>query len=131
VLFVSLHADPNSSYPCYSGYREERGTGAGRGFTINLPLSPGTGEQVYREVLAQALEGIRAFKPDFLVVSLGVDTAQGDPVGGLRLPVESFPRLGGLIAGLALPVLVVQEGGYSLRLAGPCVAGFLAGLSGR
>jgi len=131
VLFVSLHADPNSCYPCYSGYREERGTGEGRGCNLNFPLPPGTGEQAYREVLAQALEQIRAFHPDFLVVSLGVDTVQEDPVGGLRLPVESFPGLGGMIARLALPVLVVQEGGYSLRLSGPCVAGFLAGLSGR
>jgi acetoin utilization deacetylase AcuC-like enzyme len=80
-------------------------------------------------VLARALEEIRAFQPGFLVVSLGVDTVQGDPVGGLRLPVESFPVLGRMIAGLALPALAVQEGGYSLRLAGPCVAGFLTGLS--
>jgi acetoin utilization deacetylase AcuC-like enzyme len=131
VLFASLHADPNSCYPCYRGYREERGTGAGRGCNLNFPLPPGTGEQAYREVLAQALEEIRAFKPDFLVVSLGVDTVQGDPVGGLQLPAESFPGLGGLIACLELPVLVVQEGGYSLRLAGPCVSGFLTGLSRR
>jgi acetoin utilization deacetylase AcuC-like enzyme len=67
--------------------------------------------------------------PDFLVVSLGVDTVQGDPVGGLQLPVGSFPGLGAMIGSTALPVLVVQEGGYSLRLAGPCVAGFLTGLS--
>jgi acetoin utilization deacetylase AcuC-like enzyme len=63
------------------------------------------------------------------VVSLGVDTVLEDPVGGLQLPVESFPGLGGMIGSLAVPVLVVQEGGYSLRLAGPCVAGFLAGLA--
>ena len=129
VLFVSLHADPNSSYPCYSGYREQLGTGPGRGFNLNFPLPPGTEEKAYLAVLAQALEEIRAFQPDFLVVSLGVDTVQEDPVGGLRLPMESFPGMGGMIACLALPVLVIQEGGYSLRLAGPCVAGFLAGLS--
>jgi acetoin utilization deacetylase AcuC-like enzyme len=60
-----------------------------------------------------------------------VDTAQGDLVGGLQLPVESFPGLGRMIGSLALPVLVVQEGGYSLHQAGPCVAGFLEGLSAR
>ena len=129
VLFVSLHADPDSSYPCFSGYLGERGTGAGRDCNLNFPLPAGTGEPAYREVLARALQAIRAFKPDFLVVSLGVDTVQGDPVGGLRLPAESFPGLGRMIGSLALPVLVVQEGGYSLRLAGPCVAGFLTGLS--
>ena len=48
-------------------------------------------------ILAQALEAIRAFRPDFLVVSLGVDTVLEDPVGGLQLPVESFPGLGGMI----------------------------------
>ena len=131
VLFVSLHADPNSSYPCYSGYREEEGTGAGVGFNLNFPLPPGTTEQEYLDVLARALEAIRAFKPDFLVVSLGVDTVQGDLVGGLQLPLGSYPRLGAMIASLALPMLVVQEGGYSLRLAGPCVAGFLRGAGGQ
>jgi len=129
VLFASLHADPNSSYPCFSGYREERGTGPGMGCNFNFPLPLDAGETEYRAALAQALEEIRAFKPDFLVISLGVDSVQGDPVGGLQLPVESFSRLGGMIASLRLPALVVQEGGYSLRLAGPCVAGFLTGLS--
>jgi acetoin utilization deacetylase AcuC-like enzyme len=129
VLFVSLHADPNLSYPCFRGYSEERGTGAGLGFTVNFPLPLDADEQAYREALAQALGEIRAFRPDFLVVSLGVDTVQGDPLGGLQLPVESFPGLGRMIGSLALPVLVVQEGGYSLRWAGPCVTGFLAGLS--
>jgi acetoin utilization deacetylase AcuC-like enzyme len=129
VLFVSLHADPDSSYPCFSGYREERGAGAGLGFTFNHPLPAGAGEAGYRGELARALEEIQAFGPDHLVVSLGVDTVQGDPVGGLGLPVECFPELGRMIGLLGLPVLVVQEGGYSLRLAGPCAAGFLAGLS--
>jgi acetoin utilization deacetylase AcuC-like enzyme len=127
VLFASLHADPNSSYPCYSGYPEERGSGPGLGFNFNFPLPPGAGEEAYLSVLAQALEAIGSFKPDFLVVSLGVDTAQGDLVGGLHLLVESFPRLGARIASLGLPMLVVQEGGYSPQLAGRCVAGFLEG----
>ena len=114
--------------PASAAIREQRGSGAGLGFNHNFPLPPGTDLQSYRETLAEALEAIRAFRPDFLVVSLGVDTVMEDPVGGLQLPVESFPRLGGMIASLAVPVLVVQEGGYSLRLAGPCVAGFLMGL---
>jgi acetoin utilization deacetylase AcuC-like enzyme len=59
-----------------------------------------------------------------------VDTVLEDPVGGLRLPVDSFPGLGGMVGSLGVPVLVVQEGGYNLRLAGPCVAGFLTGLAG-
>jgi acetoin utilization deacetylase AcuC-like enzyme len=130
VLFASLHADPDTSYPCYSGYREQRGSAEGLGFNHNFPLPPGTNQEAYREILAQALEAIRAFRADFLVVSLGVDTVLEDPVGGLEVPVESFPGLGGMIGSLAVPVLVVQEGGYSLRLAGPCVAGFLAGLAG-
>ncbi len=129
VLFVSLHADPDFSYPCFSGYREERGTGAGLGFNSNFPLPAGTGETEYRGVLARALEEIRAFHPDFLVVSLGVDTVQEDPVGGLRLPPECFPELGRMVGSPGWPVLVVQEGGYSLRLAGPCAAGFLSGLA--
>ncbi len=128
VFFLSLHADPNGSYPCYSGYSDERGAGPGLGFTANFPLPPDADEGMYSSALEKALEEIRRYGPDFLILSLGVDTVDGDPIGGFRLPADSFPRLGGMIGSLGLPTLVVQEGGYSLRLAGQCVAGFLTGL---
>ena len=76
-----------------------------------------------------ALDEIHRFAADFLVISLGVDTVREDPLGGLKLPLESFRRIGGKIGKLGLPVLVVQEGGYNLSLAGRCVANFLEGIA--
>ncbi len=130
VLYVSLHADPDTAYPCFSGYRDETGEGAGRGANLNFPLPRDTDEAGYLAALEAALEGIGRFRPECLVVSLGVDTARGDPIGGLGLAPESFRRLGARVGALGRPTLVVQEGGYSLDLAGPCAAWFLEGLQG-
>ena len=128
VLYVSLHADPDGAYPCFSGYRDETGEGDGRGANRNFPLPRDTDEAGYLAAFEAALEAVGRFRPESLVVSLGVDTVRGDPIGGMGLAPESFRRLGRLAGSLGRPTLVVQEGGYSLELAGPCVAFFLEGL---
>jgi acetoin utilization deacetylase AcuC-like enzyme len=129
VLYVSLHADPNFAFPCFSGYRNELGEGSGRGCNANFPLPLDTDEAGYHAALDAALEEIHRFTADFLIVSLGVDTVQEDPLGGLKLSLESFRRIGGKIGSLGLPILVVQEGGYNLSLAGRCVFLFLEGIN--
>ena len=129
VMYVSLHADPNFAFPCFSGYRNERGEGAGRGYNANFPLPLDTDEAGYHTALDMALDEIRRFAADFLVISLGVDTVREDPLGGLKLSKESFRAIGEKIGKLGTPVLVVQEGGYNLSLAGRCVANFLEGIA--
>jgi len=129
VMYVSLHADPNFAFPCFSGYRNERGEGAGRGYNANFPLPLDTDEAGYHTALDMALDEIRRFAADFLVISLGVDTVREDPLGGLKLSKESFRPIGEKIGKLGTPVLVVQEGGYNLSLAGRCVANFLEGIA--
>ncbi len=129
VLFCSLHADPFKEYPYYWGFADEYGRGAGKGYNFNFPLPPGTEEAAYLAALGQALTRIRAFVPDALVVSLGVDTAVGDPVGSFRLEQESYGRIGAQIAQLNLPAVVVQEGGYLLPTLGHNVVAFLQGLT--
>ncbi|MFO7956483.1 MAG: histone deacetylase family protein [Candidatus Brocadiia bacterium] len=131
VLYVSVHADPRAAYPYYWGFADERGAGAGEGRNLNLLLPENTAEDDYRSVLGDALKAVGEFRPEYLVVSLGTDTAGEDRLGSFGLSVESFRRLGRRVAGAGLPILVVQEGGYNLETIGPCVTEFLAGLEGQ
>ncbi len=115
VLTQSLHGHPNHSYPYFSGFADELGEGPGRGFNHNYPLPEGADETVYLQALDTALGRIERFKPTFLVVCIGFDIMKGDPTGSFVLTTASLRQLGRRIGRLALPTLVVQEGGYSLR----------------
>jgi len=126
VLYVSLHADPISDYPYFSGHADEIGLGDGEGYNLNLPLPGGTDWTRYSEALQAGLNAIRNFAPDVLVVSLGVDTALEDPDSFL-LTGDSYPRLGEEISSLGLPTLFVMEGGYELSVIGRNVAAVLVG----
>lgn len=128
MLTVSVHVDPDSEYPYFWGHAGERGEDAGEGANLNLPLPLGTDETGYLPALDQGLAAVRAFGPDMLVLSLGVDTYVDDPVGGFRLETGSFVRLGDRVRRLGVPVLVVQEGGYALDALGRNVCAFLRGL---
>ncbi|MCC7359473.1 MAG: histone deacetylase family protein [Anaerolineales bacterium] len=114
VLTCSLHADPDEDYPFYWGAAGELGEGAGLGFNCNFPLPLGTDDARYLAVLTEALAIIRAYGPACLVVSVGFDTAVGDPVGGFTLTPGGLAAVGEAIAGLGLPTVLVQEGGYRL-----------------
>ena len=76
----------------------------------------------------RALEAIRSFDPAFLVVSLGLDPAKGDPTGTWALSGKDFAENGRLIGALRLPTLVVQEGGYRTRTLGGNARHFFEGL---
>jgi acetoin utilization deacetylase AcuC-like enzyme len=134
VLYVSLHGDPAGHYPHFTGTAAEAGGGQGAGATRNLPLPDGTGDEAYLAALAAAAEAVAGFGAQVLVVSLGFDTLDGDPIGAFRLSADGYRRIGRLLAGLGLPTLLVQEGGYALEAIGGCavaaLAGFQAGLSG-
>jgi acetoin utilization deacetylase AcuC-like enzyme/GNAT superfamily N-acetyltransferase len=128
VLTVSIHGDPDFAYPYFTGFADETGRGAGTGFNMNLPLPESqTGEQ-YRAALAEALAAVRRFEPKFLVVSLGLDPAKGDPTGTWSLGARDFRENGQMIGRLGLPTLVVQEGGYRTRTLGANARSFLSGL---
>jgi acetoin utilization deacetylase AcuC-like enzyme len=131
VQFVSLHGAPDTEYPWYLGYADERGAGPGDGFTLNLPLPAGTGWDGYRSALGLALEAIRQYAPDALVVSLGVDTFASDPISAFKLEGRHYPLMGGLLAELGLPTVLVQEGGYAVAEIGENVAGVLGAFGAR
>ncbi len=128
VLFVSLHADPAFEYPFFLGFANEEGRGAGMGHTRNYPLAAGTDWSAYEPALQDALGTVRAFAPDAIVVSLGVDTALED-ADTFRLGADDYPRLGAALAALDRPTLVVQEGGYCLDVIGRNVVSVLRELA--
>jgi acetoin utilization deacetylase AcuC-like enzyme len=128
VLTVSLHGHPRFAYPYFSGFHDEIGEGAGRGFNLNLPLPEELGGEPYREALWRALRRIERFEPRFLVVALGLDSAKGDPTGSWSLLARDFEANGRMIGSLRLPTLVVQEGGYRIRSLGGNARSFFSGL---
>ncbi len=118
VLFVSLHGNPAGYYPWYVGHAGERGAGTGRGYNLNFPLPQGAGDEPWLGALADGLSAIRGFGPDALVLSLGFDASEHEPLGFLRVTADGFARAGALIAGLGIPTAIVQEGGYNTDLLG-------------
>ncbi|MBN8509459.1 MAG: histone deacetylase family protein [Burkholderiales bacterium] len=114
VLTVSIHGDPRTEYPFYLGHADERGTGAGEGCNLNLPLPRGSGFDDWRRALQQALQAVADFAPGALVVALGLDTFEGDPISGFRLRSADYLTVGADLAALGLPTAFVFEGGYAV-----------------
>ncbi|RWE37551.1 MAG: histone deacetylase family protein [Mesorhizobium sp.] len=131
VLSVSLHADPVRFYPFFWGHADERGEGPGLGYNFNLPLPRKSADAAFLEALGVAFQRIRAFSPDVLVVALGLDAFEGDPFGGLAVTTPGFSRIGEAIAGLGLPTVIVQEGGYLCDELGDNLTAFLTGFGGK
>jgi acetoin utilization deacetylase AcuC-like enzyme len=127
VLFCSLHGDPMDAYPYFLGHRDEKGEGPGEGFNVNYPMPPGTAYEAWRRALADSFRRIRRFKPDVLVVSLGVDTFKDDPISFFKLRSVDFLDYGRRIAGLGLPTLFVMEGGYAVEAIGTNTVNVLEG----
>jgi len=127
VLTVSLHADPIRFYPFFWGYAAERGAGPGLGANLNLPLARATGDDDYLVALEKALARIGSFAPDVLVIALGLDAFEGDPLAGLAITTAGFGRIAEAIGALGLPAVLVQEGGYPAPALGENLVSFLAG----
>ncbi|MDH4107437.1 MAG: histone deacetylase family protein [Gammaproteobacteria bacterium] len=128
VFTISIHGHPRHSYPYFSGFEDEKGEGDGKGYNLNLPQPENIDGERYRKVLAGALDRIRKFDPQFLVLALGLDTAKGDPTGSFLLMTKDFRENGRMIGGLRLPTLVVQEGGYKTQTLGVNARHFFTGL---
>jgi acetoin utilization deacetylase AcuC-like enzyme len=131
VLYVSLHADPARAFPYFSGHAEESGGGPGAGTTLNLPLPAGTEIGAYLSALGTACDAIGRFAPDApLIVSLGFDTFERDPIGDLALRTPDYTEVGGRIAALGMPMIVLQEGGYAIDAIAANALSFFNGLRG-
>lgn len=130
VLFLSLHADPIEEFPYFLGHADETGEGAGEGFNANFPLALGTDWPVFSRALDAALERVAEFSPDTLVVSLGLDTYERDPISKFRLKSEEFLKLGARLEKAGLPTVFVMEGGYAVDALGINCVNVLSGFEG-
>ena len=112
--------------PYFWGHAHETGVGKGHGFNLNLPLPLGSGDAPWLAAGDKAVTRIRDFAPTALVVALGLDASESDPLQGLKVTGAGFHH-GGKIAGLGLPTVLVQEGGYLSDDLGRNLVQFLAG----
>ena len=127
VQVVNLHGDPMQEYPYFLGHADERGEEEGEGFNHNFPMPWGTSWAEWSAALDRGCELIAGYAPDIVIVSLGVDTFERDPISRFRLRTDDYPRIGRRIAALGLPTLFVMEGGYAVEEIGVNAVGVLTG----
>ena len=131
ILFLSLHGEPRHAFPYFLGYADETGAVAGENFTVNYPMPPDTRWDAWGAALRSACRRIQSYAPDALVISLGVDAFERDPISFFRLTSDDFQRCGTLIGALQLPTLFVMEGGYAVDEIGLNTVNVLSGFEGR
>lgn len=112
VLTVSLHTDPANFYPFFWGHANETGEAEGEGYNFNLPLTPLSGDDVFLAALDKAGKAIADFDPGLLLIALGLDASESDPLRGLSVTTPGFRRIGAAVAAMGFPTVFIQEGGY-------------------
>lgn len=130
VLFCSLHGQPEDAFPYFLGYKDETGEGDGEGCNANYPMPPGTGFDAWGQALDAACRRIGRYRPDVVIVSLGVDTYKDDPISFFKLDQEDFKACGARIARLKRPTLFIMEGGYAIEAIGINTVNVLEGFLG-
>ena len=127
VLTVSMHADPSDFYPFFWGYDNETGEGSGEGYNLNIPLEKHSDDAVFLQALNGAIEKIQEFDPGILIIALGLDASEADPLRGLSVTTDGFNQVGKTIAKAGFPTVFVQEGGYLSDLLTDNLAAVLSG----
>jgi acetoin utilization deacetylase AcuC-like enzyme len=132
VLFASIHQA--GLYPG-TGALEDSGSGAGEGFTINLPVPAGSQEPLWLALLERVvLPAAVAFEPELVLVSAGFDAHAEDPLADCMLQTGSFVELAVRVRDMAqaagIPLGLVLEGGYNRRVLAECVCAILPALAG-
>jgi acetoin utilization deacetylase AcuC-like enzyme len=129
VLVGSVHVDPGAGwFPHYLGFAGETGSGAGEGANRNLPIAPGSGDELWLHAVGTLAAWAREHDARALVVALGVDAAGDDPESPLAVTADGFRATGRTLGALGLPTVIVQEGGYDLERIGMLVVEALAGI---
>ena len=131
VLFACIHE--HGLFPG-TGRLQDAGSGSGEGYTINLPVPPGSGEPLWLALLDEiVLPVARTYAPDLILVSAGFDAHERDPLAHCLLETDSFAqmaaRVGALARLLRVPVGIVLEGGYNVGVLAECVCVTLPALA--
>lgn len=129
VLTLSIHADPRTDFPYFTGFREEVGAGRGAGFNLNLCEERGCDGARYRQILERYVEpALRKFQPRAVIVAAGLDTYELDPLGHFKLTTDDLRDVGEIIGRWGWPMVAVQEGGYHAGHLGRNAKALLLGL---
>jgi acetoin utilization deacetylase AcuC-like enzyme len=131
VFYASIHADPADLYPFFLGYADETGEGEGEAANFNQPLPLGTGDETYLPAVDRALEAIARRDDALVVVSLGFDTYERDPIGTFKVTTPAYHEIGRRVASLGRPLVILQEGGYYRPALGENARAWLRGAEGR
>jgi acetoin utilization deacetylase AcuC-like enzyme len=132
VLFCSIHQSP--LYPG-TGAASDVGSGDGRGFTVNLPVAPGSGDREFRSLIDHVVVPLaRTYRPQLLLISAGFDAHAEDPLADCVVTDDGYAAMArslqGAAAELDVPVGAVLEGGYALDALARSVAATMAVLGG-
>lgn len=132
VFFASIHADPLYDYPHFLGFSDEVGVDQGLGWNMNCPLPTGhkTDWALYETALINCIERVQEHQSEVLIVSLGLDTFENDPISSFKLKTDDYLKMGNLFATLNLPTLFVFEGGYAVDDLGINCVNVLQGFEG-
>ena len=120
VLTISIHESGRFLFPG-TGHVEESGTGDGQGYSVNIPLFPYTGDDIYLWAFRKLVPPlVEAFKPDVLVGQLGIDSYQTDPLTHLMLTSQGYTQAVAELANLGLPWVAMGGGGYDQAAVARC-----------
>lgn len=116
VLTISLHESGRTLFPWNSGFENEPGEGPGMGYNVNVPLAPGTEDEIYREVFQRiVLPLARAYKPDICILAAGVDSMYTDSMSHLSLTNNIYTEVIYEMRQLVPKMLMLGSGGYNAR----------------
>ncbi|HQP10311.1 MAG TPA: histone deacetylase [Candidatus Omnitrophota bacterium] len=126
VFYWSLH-----QYPAFPGWgnEDEIGSGKGKGFTINVPLPPGSGDDLFWKAMEMTLPVVHQFAPDVVAVSAGFDAHHADLLLDLRLSTTTFYRIGKMLREEFKDVFATLEGGYNIDYLPLCIKNFINGFN--
>jgi acetoin utilization deacetylase AcuC-like enzyme len=128
VLFTSIHQAP--LYPG-TGPASDVGSGQGRGFTVNLPVAPGSGDEVFGSLVSDVVVPLaRAYDPQLLLISAGFDAHHEDPLADCTVTESGYAAMTRSLTSLEVPVGAVLEGGYALSALARSVAATMEALAG-
>jgi len=115
VMTISLHQTGKTLFPG-TGFPIESGAGEGRGYSVNVPLPPGTYDEAFFKVMRDVVTPLaRAFSPDVFVMEIGVDGLAGDPLAQLRLTNNAYVDAIAMIQQFGKPILATGGGGYHIE----------------